>query len=113
MALIELAGYQLAAVRAPEWPRSVTREYEDDLRALGVSRNTDPKAWRALGNGFFMGGLAVALASTRHLDRRRYLQLAEELHPGVSTPEVFGMWLERTPLRVPRFLGMLEQELGK
>ena len=36
----------------------------------------------------------------------RYLRLAEVLHPGVSTPEVFALWLENSPVRPSRFLPM-------
>ena len=53
-----------------------------------------------------MGGLAVMLASARGFERERYLRLAETLHPGVSTPEVFGMWLKKSPVRSARFLPM-------
>jgi hypothetical protein len=56
-----------------------------------------------------MGGLAVLLASIRGADRERLLALAETLHPGVSTPEVFGAWLAASPLQPSRFLPMLEQ----
>ncbi len=84
----------------------VTRADEDRLLDLAASGNTDPALWRAHGSGFFMGGLAVLLASARGFERERYLRLAEALHAGVSTPEVFGLWLKRSPVRPGRFLPM-------
>jgi len=87
-------------------PKSFDRDYEDDLLDLCASGDTDPDAWRSHGPGFFMGGLAVVLASARDFERERYLRLAETLHPGVSSPEAFAMWLMRSPLRPARFLPM-------
>lgn len=115
-ALAESAGYRLAAIpvatdqdRAPE---RFDRNYEDKLLDLAASGNQDPDAWRALGPGFFMGGLAVMLASARGFDRERYLRLAETLHAGVSTPEVFALWLGRSPVRASRFLPMARRRKG-
>ncbi len=110
-ALARAAGCTLVAVPAgaqggEHMPESFNRDYEDDLLDLCASGNTDPGAWRAHGPGFFMGGLAVLLASARGFERERYLRLAEALHPGVSTPEAFALWLRRTPLRPVRFLPM-------
>jgi hypothetical protein len=110
-ALAASAGYRLAAVpaRGPSkghLPARFGRDDEDRLLDLAASGNVDPEVWRAEGPGFFMGGLAVMLASARGFERERYLRLAEALHPGVSTPEVFALWLERTPLRPSRFLPM-------
>ena len=51
----------------------------------------------------------LLLASARGFERARYLRLAEALHPGVSTPEVFGLWLKRSPLRATRFLPMAKR----
>lgn len=59
-----------------------------------------------------MGGLAVLLASARGFERERYLRLAESLHPGISSPEVFGQWLHTTPLRAARFLPMARKRRG-
>jgi hypothetical protein len=87
-------------------PKSFNRDYEDGLLDLCASGNTDPNAWRSHGSGFFMGGLAVVLASARDFEREGYLRLAETLHPGVSSPEVFAMWLKQSPLRPARFLPM-------
>jgi len=88
------------------FPTHFDRAYEEDLLDLAASGNADPDAWRARGPSFFMGGLAVMLASARGFERERYLWLADALHPGVSNPEVFGIWLVRSPVRASRFLPM-------
>jgi hypothetical protein len=108
-ALAHSAGYTLVAVPAAtpgreHVPAGFGRDYEDKLLDLSASGNADPNVWRAHGPGFFMGGLAVMLASARGFERERYLRLAETLHPGVSTPEVFEMWLKQSPVRPSRFL---------
>lgn len=110
-ALARTVGYTLAAVPAQRpagehVPAQFGRDYEDKLLDLSASGNADPKTWRTFGPGFFMGGLAVMLASARGFERERYLRLAESLHPGVSTPEAFGLWLKRSPVRPSRFLPM-------
>lgn len=116
--LAQTAGYTLVAVPATiqqdgeHMPGSFGREYEDDLLDLCGSGSVDPNVWRAHGPSFFMGGLAVLLASARGFERERYLRLAETLHPGVSTPEVFAMWLKRSPLRAARFLPMARRRRG-
>jgi hypothetical protein len=108
-ALAAAAGYTLVAVPDPT-PASESgpfdRSREEALLELCASGSTDPDAWRAHGSGFFMGGLAVMLAGARGFDRSRYLRLAEALHPGISTPEAFGLWLRQSPLRPARFLPM-------
>jgi hypothetical protein len=86
--------------------RRFTRDHESALLDLAASGNVDPDRWRAHGDGFLMGGLAALLASARGFERGRYLRLAESLHSGVTTPEVFAMWLERSPVRPGRFLPM-------
>jgi len=116
-ALARTAGYTLVAVPASaqggeHLPDKFDREYEDDLLDLCASGAVDPDAWRAHGPGFFMGGLAVLLASARGFERERYLRLAEALHPGISTPEVFALWLKRSPLRAGRFLPMARRRKG-
>jgi hypothetical protein len=116
-ALAQTAGYTLVAVPATvegggHLPDAFDREYEDDLIDLCASGNVDPDHWRAHGPGFFVGGLAVLLASARGFERERYLRLAETLHPGISTPEVFAMWLKRSPLRAGRFLPMARRRRG-
>lgn len=110
-ALARTIGYTLASVpeaaqAGQHVPARLGREYEEELLDLSASGSVDPTAWRARGPAFFMGGLAVMLASARGFDRERYLRLAETLHPGVSTPEVFGMWLAKSPVRASRFLPM-------
>jgi len=110
-ALARTAGYRLAPVpeavdTTAHMPRDLARVYEDQLLDLAVSGNSDVAVWRAHGPAFFMGGLAVMLASARDFERERYLRLAEDLHPGVSTPEVFEMWLNHSPVRPSRFLPM-------
>lgn len=116
-ALAQTAGYTLVAVPATvqdgeHLPNAFGREYEDDLLDLCASGSVDPDVWRAHGPGFFMGGLAVLLASARGFERERYLRLAETLHPGISTPEVFALWLKLSPLRAARFLPMARRRRG-
>jgi hypothetical protein len=114
VALAEAAGYTLVAVPAAvggdeHAPEKFGRDYEDKLLDLAVSGNVDPHVWRGYGPGFFMGGLAVALASSKGFERERYLRLADALHPGVSTPDVFGMWLKKSKVRPSRFLPMAKR----
>jgi hypothetical protein len=116
-ALAQTVGYTLVAIPATvqggeHMPSSFGREYEDDLLDLCASGKVDPDVWRAYGPGFFMGGLAVLLASARGFERERYLKLAETLHPGISNPEVFAMWLKRSPLRAARFLPVARRRKG-
>lgn len=117
-ALAQAAGCRVVAVPgAPaqggeHMPRPYGREHEERLLDLAASGNVDPGVWRALGSAFFMGGLAVLLGSARGFERERYLRLAEALHPGVSTPEVFGLWLRQSPLRAARFLPMARKRKG-
>jgi len=116
-ALARAAGCTLRAVPATapsdaHMPKSYGREYEGRLLDLCRSGNLDPDAWRATGPAFFMGGLAVLLASARGFERERYLRLAEALHPGVSTAGVFAMWLKQSPLRPARFLPMARRRKG-
>ena len=110
-ALARSAGYTLVAVpegmlQGEHVPEMFGRDYEDRLLDLSASGNVEPNVWRGHGPAFFMGGLAVMLASARGFERERYFKLAENLHPGVSTPEVFGMWLKKSPVRPFRFLPM-------
>ena len=110
-ALARAAGYTLVAVPAGMQAEDPVvgrfgRDHEDKLLDLAASGNADPDVWRAYGPGFLMGGLAVMLASARGFERERYLRLAETLHPGVSTPEVFDLWLKKSPVRPSRFLPM-------
>jgi len=116
-ALAQAAGFTLVAVPAitqeeDHVPGKLGRDYEDKLLDLAASGNTDPEFWRGHGPGFLMGGLAVMLASARGFERERYLRLAETLHLGVSTPEVFDMWLKKSPVRPSRFLRMARRRKG-
>jgi hypothetical protein len=116
-ALAQAVGYTLVAVRHAgldrgHMPDSFGREAEDNLLDLCASGNVDPGVWRASGPSFFMGGLAVMLASSKGFERERYLRLAETLHPGVSTTDVFAMWLEKSPVRPARFLPMARKRKG-
>ena len=113
-ALAKAAGVTFVAVpegmeAGSHFPARLDRPLEEALLDLAASGNVDPAAWRARGPGFFMGGLAVMLASARGFERERYLRLAEALHPGVSNPEVFGTWLTHSPLRASRFLPMVRK----
>ena len=117
VSLADAAGCTLVAVpratRAGEhMPNVFGRDYEDALLDLCASGNADPNAWRATGPAFFMGGLAVLLAGARGFERERYLRLAEALHPGVSTPEVFATWLKQSPAKAARFLPMVRRRKG-
>lgn len=93
-------------------PVSYGRDSEDALLQLCASGNTDAAIWRAHGPVFFMGGLAVLMASAPGFEREKYLRLAEVLHPGVSTPEVFAAWLDKSPIRAARFLPMARRRKG-
>jgi hypothetical protein len=103
-ALARAAGFTLAPRLAAAKTARFGREREEALLDLCASENVDPAVWRAQGEPFFMAGLAMMLAGARGFDRRRYLDLAEALHPGMSLPEVFQLWLERSPVRASRFL---------
>ena len=111
-ALAESLGYVLRALPAPDGsggahlPEKPGRDYEEKLLDLAASGSTSAEVWASHGPRFFMGGLAVMLASAKGFERERYLRLAESLHPGVSTPEVFAMWLRQSPVRASRFLRM-------
>jgi hypothetical protein len=95
------------------WPVVVDRPLEARLAAVLGARSTCVDDWRPLGPPFFLAGLAVMLASVPELDRRKYLDLAEALHPGATEPRVFARWLTETPLPPARFLPMLELELRR
>lgn len=108
-ALASAAGFTLVPTHAPGNPASAFREHEDRLIDLCASGGTDPAVWRTHGDAFLLAGLAMMLAGARGFDRRRYLALAEELHPGMSVPEVFELWLRRTPLSLGRLLPLVRQ----
>lgn len=124
-ALARACGLELAAI-APGtgnartggvddglFPRRFDRDLDERLLELCASGDTDPLRWRALGPGFFMGGLANLLACFDDLDPdHRYATLAEVLHPGVRSPEAFNLWLARAPVKASRFLPMLRRQRG-
>ena len=91
-------------------PATLDRDAETRLLALAASGNLADEAWASAGPRFFMAGLAVMLAGERGLDRRGLLALAERLHPGMTEPAVFTLWLDRSPLRPSRFMPLLEME---
>ena len=98
---------------AAHMPPRFGRDEEEKLLLLCSAPAPKLEAWRTAGPVFFMGGLAVMLASLRGFDRERYLALGEALHPGISTPEPFALWLAQSPLRPSRFVPMLEQRREK
>jgi len=102
------SGPPVATTPDGHFPAAVDRDYEARLLALSASGTLDPEAWRGAGPLFFIAGLAVMLAGVRGFDRGRCLALAEALHPGSGSPEVFARWLARSPLRPSRFLPMLK-----
>jgi hypothetical protein len=120
-ALARAVGVRLAALAASpvatdadgHFPAEVGREYEARLLALCASGSVDPEQWRGAGPAFFMAGLAVMLAGAQGFDRSRYLGLAEVLHPGISSTEVFALWLARSPVRPSRFLPLLRESLRR
>jgi hypothetical protein len=93
-------------------PAKVDRAYEARLLDLVASGTTEPEAWRQAGPPFLLAGLVVALAGVTGFDRPRYLQLADELHPGATEPAVFQRWLAATPLSPARLLPMVIARLG-
>lgn len=115
-ALAGAAGMVLAAVPARieggHMPRRFGRAEEAALLDLCAGADLRTERWAAHGPAFFMGGLATLLAGARGFDRRRYLDLAEALHPGITVPEVFGAWLKRSPLRAGHFLPQLRKKIG-
>ena len=116
-ALADGAGCTLIAVPAVSQAnasrqQSFGRDDESTLLDLCASRNLDLARWRALGDVFLMGGLATLLAGADGFDRGRYLRLAESLHTGITTPEVFALWLKRSPIRPARFLPMLRARIA-
>ena len=119
MALASAVGSRLAVVGGNtvettadgHFPQALDRDHEDRLIDVVAAAPADPAAWRAAGPAFFMAGLAVMAASAREFDRRRLLEVAEALHPGSSEPEVFQLWLDRSPVRPSRFLPMVRQRM--
>lgn len=116
-ALARSAGFRVTV--APErgnsdmqMPVPFLRDHEARLIDLAASGNTDLDTWQQHGPTFFIGGLAVMLGCARGFDRERYMLLAEKLHPGISHHEVFGRWLEQSPVDPARFLPMVRARKG-
>lgn len=116
-ALASGAGCTLVAVPTPlpsdeKFPQAFDRAQESILLDLCAAGNLDPAYWQAHGDTFLLGGLATLLASASGFDRARYLRLAESLHLGITTPEVFALWLKLSPIRPARFLPMLRMRIN-
>ena len=98
-----------AELREP--PRALTRGEEEALARLCASRDLRPSRWARAGDPGLLGGVATILASQPEFDRVRMLALAERLRPGITTPEAFAEWLQRSPLKAARFLPLVRSEL--
>jgi DNA-binding phage protein len=110
-ARIDVLGATSQTRAGDHFPDTFDRDYEECLLTLAVAGDDDPQRWLQTGPAFFMAGLAVMMASVRGLNRRRLLYLAERLHPGSSQPEVFSLWLARSPVKPARFVPMLKERL--
>lgn len=95
------------------FPAKVNRGLEEQLLDLCASRDLDRERWENLGPAFFMAGLAVMVASVKGFNRGELCALAELLHPGSSQPEVFALWLARSPVRPSRFLPLLANRVQR
>lgn len=95
------------------FPARLNRDEEQRLLGLAVMRTVNDQSWLDAGPRFFMAGFAVMMASLRGMDRRAMLELAERLHPGSSHPDVFAIWLARSPLRPSRFVPLLMERLQR
>ena len=116
-ALAQAAGYKIAVIpkiaeNGAHFPQKLSRDMEIELLALAASGNTEIDTWKQHGPSFFVGGLAALLACGRGFDREKYMNLAEELHPGISNHEVFAKWLKSSPIRAARFLPMARKRKG-
>jgi hypothetical protein len=96
-------------VTASHWPESISRDDEERLLRFLASRTLERQLWLQYGSPYFMAGVATMLASLPGFGRLRYLDLAEALHPGMTTPEVFEAWLHRSPIEPSRFVPMLHR----
>lgn len=114
-ALARACGLRLAVMPTPSvtddglFPATFDRDAEEDLLQLALSGDVDPARWRRKGPAFFMAGFAFFLACADEGDRKTYSQLAEDLHPGITSPHAFRVWLHRSPVRPSRFLPMLDR----
>lgn len=94
-------------------PIKVNRGLEEQLLDLCASGDLDRERWESLGPAFFMAGLAVMVASVKGFNRGELCVLAEQLHPGSSQPDVFALWLARSPVRPSRFLPLLANRVQR
>ncbi|MGH8704631.1 MAG: type II toxin-antitoxin system Phd/YefM family antitoxin [Burkholderiales bacterium] len=108
-----LVSAETYAAPEGEIPPSLTRDDEARLLDFCAALRLDPVLWRAHGSPYFMAGVATLLASLSGLPRQALLDLAERLHPGMSRPEQFSRWLERSPLHATRFAPMLRERLAR
>ena len=90
------------------FPASLDRDYEEQLLELCASRDLDVERWATTGPRYFMAGLAVMVAAVDGFDRPQLLALAEQLHPGAREPVTLVRWLKDSPVRLSRFMPMLE-----
>jgi hypothetical protein len=90
------------------FPMTLDRDDEERLVRLAASGNLSLELWERAGPRFFMAGLAVLLASLRGFNRPALLALASHLHLGSTSPGIFALWLERSPLDTSRFVSQLE-----
>jgi hypothetical protein len=56
-----------------------------------------------------MAGFALFLSAAGEANREAYSALAEELHPGITSPTAFRRWLRGAPVKAARFLPLLAQ----
>lgn len=89
------------------FPASFGRDEEEALLQLALSGNRDPVLWRQFGPPFFMAGFALLLSIAGEADREAYSVFAEELHPGISSHDVFRRWLRGAPVKAARFFPVL------
>jgi hypothetical protein len=120
-ALAEVVGTRVGVLdaKAPgstadgHFPAKVNRALEEKFLDLCASRDLDRERWENLGPAFFMAGLAMMVASVKGFDRSGLCALAEQLHPGGSQPDVFSLWLARSPVRPSRFLPLLDSRVQR
>lgn len=88
------------------------RAEEERLLTLCASGDFRPSRWSRAGPPERMAGVAAMLGSMSGFDNVRMLALAEQLHPGMSRPEVLGKWLATSPVDPSRFFPMLEARMN-
>ena len=111
-----LSAVRLRTVVVPDldkaMPEHWTRQLEEALLDL-CATSLDVAAWLAAGPRYFMAGVAMLAAQVREREREALTVLAEALYPGMSTVTEFQAWLDRSPIRSPRFLPQLRQRLRR